>query len=311
MVICSGLLGIVTLIILGICIQSKRSRPRNPWKGVIRRVTNADTRSSLYLFENHSVDELLQAIESRFSGINGLRQVKSLYGTPPTFPDLGNFRLGPNMFLKIPLDWLVLVSDDKKSDLIGHGVTARIAWNGTAETLPEGWQGAVRQCYQDAVASPRCSNTLVGLFIYVEPDHRHHQWAARIADFMKHLARRRGLEHFVIPLRPPLRYTHDYAEMPFEEFAALKRPDGLPLDHWVRLHVKMGASVIRIANRSHRHAMSLADYLEQFGGPPVETSGERLVERNEEWFTAYLDRDHDIAIIDQGCVWVRHDLDRS
>src|SRR5438046_2032757 len=97
--------------------------------------------------------------------------MRSMYQVTRRFPDMSNFRLGPNAFERIPVDWIILTSGAdiiRESRLSAHGLAARIAWNGDPGTLPRGWQGAVRTCCEQRDAADAPADTLVGLFIKVE-----------------------------------------------------------------------------------------------------------------------------------------------
>ena len=97
--------------------------------------------------------------------------------------------------------------------------------------------------------------------------------------------------------------------MPITEFAALKREDGLPRDHWVRLHVRLGAEIIGVSNTSHQHAFPLKDFYQQFPAPVITQSGYTLVQqRDGGWYNVYVDLEREFVLVNQGCVWVRHPL---
>jgi hypothetical protein len=166
----------------------------------------------------------------------------------------------------------------------------------------------VRECYQNAVEEQQPPNTVVGLFIKVEHDLREHGWAANIVHQMKTLASNIGSSALVIPLRLPTRYEVQNAEMPFEEFVALKRENGESADHWLRLHTRLGAQVIGLCTTSHQHAMNLDDLRRQMDCPPILKTGLHLVRRHNEWFRAFVNLDLQMALINQECVWVRHSV---
>ena len=229
------------------------------------------------------------------------------YDRKEKLTDLGHFRLGPNCFRDVALDWILLLKGEGSyQELVGHGITTRIQWDGTVSGLPGGWQDSVRRGLEDSIKGASL-NALVGLFILVEKNFRKQQWAGLIAERMRLLAGFNHLQHLIIPLRPPLRYERDYASMPFEEFASLKREDGKPLDHWVRLHVNLGAKVLAISATSHQHAFALKDFHKILDPTPVESTGFRLVQQSDGWYNVFLHKEQEFALVNQGCVWVRHE----
>jgi hypothetical protein len=104
------------------------------------------------------------------------------------------------------------------------------------------------------------------------------------------------------------------------ELASLQRPDGQPLDHWVRVHVKKGAEIIGCCDHSHRFALSLKDFQAHISSAPLSRSGYHVIETDRDvvlrlskeaaWQRVYADMERQIVSFDWGCVWVRYDLKR-
>ena len=212
-----------------------------------------DTSVRLITLENYTLPELIAHLESsKASG--GLKELLGRYNPRRTFPDIGNFRLGPNAFGLTALDWIVFLKSETakaQSSLVAHGVTTRIRWDGDTQSLPRGWTGSVRQSYEKSVLDSEAPNTLIGLFIFAETAYREHGWAAEVADVMKRLATESKLHSLIIPLRLPTRYEWQNARLPYEEFALQKREDGQFQDHWLRMHVRLGAEVIGVCEVLH------------------------------------------------------------
>jgi hypothetical protein len=144
------------------------------------------------------------------------------------------------------------------------------------------------------------------LFINAEKRFRKHGWAAEVTKEMKRLGTQSGLQHLIIPLRLPTRYEEQNARMPYEEFALIKRDDGQYRDHWLRIHVRLGAEVIGMCSVSHQHAMHPADLDEQLHCGLKEQTGDYLVKWNGEYYNVFIDVEREYAVMNQGCVWVRH-----
>lgn len=291
------------------CTHSNRDVVQNS------RVVGSRVRSSkdlslecdLLVLENHCLHDAINYFRRHAQSKPAFDRLLSLYQVERRFPDLSHFRFGPNMFDSINLDWIIFINPTT-GQLVGHGITTRFAWDQELDSLPGGWQDVVRASYIHSHVEQSQPNTLVGLFIFVEDQFRQQGWANNVIEEMRTLAKRNAIQALIIPLRPPLRYKKDYAAMPMAEFAALKRDDGLPLDHWIRLHTRLGAKILCASEKSHRHAMSVQDFHAQFSPVPLTENGDMLVERNGEWYKIYVNLEHDIVLINQGCVWVRHAL---
>ena len=313
-------LNVLLLLLLGFFFLKQKSRAGRSHviaPGGVTRSTStvaADgsrSTAAVLILERHSLDDVKRYLEKHGRKMPALYRLLDMYEVDRKFPDMSDFRLGPNMFEKILLDWIVFV-DAAGNELIGHGVTTRIDWDQNVDHLPDGWQGAVRASYQDVCVDHKQPNTLVGLFILVEDRFRQHGWANNIIEEMRRLGRTRSMASLIIPLRPPLRYQKEYADMPMTEFAALKREDGQPTDHWIRLHTRLGAKIIGVSDASHQHALPLKDFYRQIAANPIARSGYTLVQqRDGGWYKAYVDLEHEFVLIRQGCVWVQHPLSAS
>jgi hypothetical protein len=65
---------------------------------------------------------------------------------------------------------------------------------------------------------------------------------------MAALARGHGLRSLVAPVRPS--WKDRYPLTPIGRYAAWRRPDGLPLDPWMRVHARIGGRILRPEPRS-------------------------------------------------------------
>ncbi|MBV8601365.1 MAG: hypothetical protein JO359_07355 [Candidatus Eremiobacteraeota bacterium] len=261
-------------------------------------------------FENYTVRELVEYLEAR-NARGALRTLLETYDVQRSFPDMSNFRLGPNMFGETALDWIAFHTEaerERETRLVAHGVTTRIRWSGDPSELPRGWTGAVRASYEESVLRRERPTTLIGLFIYVDEAFREFGWAAHVVREMKRVAIDSGLRDLIIPLRLPTRYVRENVGLPYEQFALRKRDDGQYKDHWLRLHTRLGAEVIGLCAVSHQHAMHPDDLIRQVEAPKIETGGEYVVKWNGEYYEAFVDLERGFALMNQGCVWVRHAL---
>jgi hypothetical protein len=259
-------------------------------------------------FENHTLAEFIENLRRR-SASGAWQELLERYDAPRSFPDLANFRLGPNPFGLTALDWIVFRKEGgRASSLVAHGITTRIRWSGESTDLPRGWTGAVRQSYENSVLGDESPNTLIGLFIFAETAFREHGWAAEVAEAMKELAREEGMHSLIIPLRLPTRYEWQNARLPYAEFALRKRDDGEFADHWLRMHTRLGARVIGTCDVSHQHAFHSDDLPLLFECDPIERTGSYIVRSHGEHYAAYVDLERECAVINEGCVWVRYHL---
>ena len=137
-----------------------------------------------------------------------------------------------------------LFVDRRQETLIARARTIPFRWDGLLEHLPAGIDALGLQ----AVAETRNPTALSALAAEVRADYRRVGLSALVITTMAAMARGAGLGPLVAPVRPmwkdrfPLRAIEDYA--------CWLRRDGLPYDPWIRLHVRLGARILRSEPRS-------------------------------------------------------------
>jgi hypothetical protein len=127
---------------------------------------NNDFNKQIILLRAPSLDDLISQLMTK--PCQGYKKLLSLYCAEQKFPDMDCFKLGSDMFRKIPFYFIILLSnraENTNSKLIAHGITADILWGSDyLKNLPEGWQGVVRRRYENTL-NAIIKNTLVGLYI--------------------------------------------------------------------------------------------------------------------------------------------------
>jgi hypothetical protein len=87
------------------------------------------------------------------------------------------------------------------------------------------------------------------------------------------------------------------------EYAARTRPDGLPADPWLRVHVRAGGRVVKVAPTSMVVAGTVADW-RRWTGMAFVRSGEWVVPGALAPVHVSLERDRGAYV--EPNVWVRH-----
>jgi len=105
----------------------------------------------------------------------------------------------------------------------------------------------------------------------------------------------------IAPVRP--NWKERYPLVPIERYAAWRRSDGFPCDPWMRVHERVGATVLKPEPRSLRITGSVAEWeiWTQMAFP----------ESGDYWFPGGLasltiDRDADSGRYWEPNVWMRH-----
>ena len=169
------------------------------------------------------------------------------------------------------------------------------------EELPDaGWDGVLRWAAVDH-AIGRAPDTLSALEITLLPAHRGRGGAAVVLDAMRRCAAERGLRHMVAPVRPTGKAAEPLTPMP--DYAYRVRPDGLPADPWLRVHIRAGGRIEKMAPLSQTIPGTLAQWRD-WTGLPFDTTGPVIA--SGALAPVYCSVEHDYAVLVEANVWVRH-----
>ncbi|MBX9700077.1 MAG: hypothetical protein K2X74_11615, partial [Acetobacteraceae bacterium] len=169
-----------------------------------------------------------------------------------------------------------VVEPDRPDIAVGRAFAVAFAWDGVKgrEALPDtGWDGVIRWGAEDR-ALGRTPDALSALEITLLHSHRGRGGSAVVLDAMRRRAAELGLRHMVAPVRP----TGKAAEplTPMRDYAMRVRADGLPADPWLRVHVRAGGRIEKLAPLSMTFPGTLADW-RAWTGLPFDASGPVIV----------------------------------
>lgn len=173
---------------------------------------------------------------------------------------------------------------------------------GRPELPADGWDAVIRWGWLDRVAGRRPTH-VSALEILVHPDRRSSGISARMLIAMRENVRRLGFGDLFAPVRPSLKPTEP--RTPMSEYAFRTRADGLPVDPWLRVHLRAGGTLVGVCPRAMTIAGSLAEW-RQWTGLPFNTSGE--VEVPGALVPVHCSVEHDHAVYVEPGVWVHHRL---
>jgi hypothetical protein len=208
------------------------------------------------------------------------------------------------MFPRAHADWpdhqLVLL--DASDAVVATSNAMPLAWDGTDDDLPASWDEQVLRSAADVDAG-RAPTTLGAMLIVVGRDRRGGGLSGVMLGAMLAAGRAAGYRAVIACVRPTEK--HRYPLTPIERYAEWTRPDGLPFDPWIRLHVRLGGRIVRAAPRSMRITGSVADW-EGWTGLSFPESGPYIVPTATSPVT--IDRQGDEGVYFDQNVWVVHDL---
>jgi GNAT superfamily N-acetyltransferase len=161
---------------------------------------------------------------------------------------------------------LAAVDRDEPDRVIARGFSVPFAFrDGTAgrNELPlGGWDAVIRWADADWRAGRR-PTAVSALEIAALPPYRGRGVSQLMLEAMIANMWARGFGDLYVPLRPSGKDQEP--EIPFADYVARTRSDGLPCDPWLRVHVRAGGRIVKIAPYSMVIAGSLAEWSEWTG----------------------------------------------
>jgi hypothetical protein len=204
------------------------------------------------------------------------------------------------------LEYGLVAVDPKEPDRpIARAFCVPFAFRGDEgrDELPEGgWDAVIRWAHDDHSVGRR-PDAVSALEIMVAP--RLHQGGISrvMLSAMRANVLRLGFRDLYAPLRPTGKHLEPLT--PFADYVARRRADGFPFDPWVRVHVRAGAAVVKVAPRSMVIAGTMAEWRE-WTGLPLAESGAAIVPGALSPIHVSLEQDH--AVYVEPNLWVHHRL---
>jgi hypothetical protein len=206
-------------------------------------------------------------------------------------------RFWPRLTGELPDFQFHLVDD--RDEILARARTIPVRWDGSLDDLPAGIDGAIARGFDEAGGA----NVLCALVIMVPLDLQGRGWSTVAVEAMRELAVRHDLESLIAPVRP--NWKERYPLVPIERHASWRRADGLLFDPWLRVHERLGATVLRPEPESLRITGTVAEW--------EEWTGMAFPEPGDYWFprglaSLTIESDADRGSYWEPNVWMRHDL---
>lgn len=213
--------------------------------------------------------------------------------------------IGNRLFGKVPelFPEYQLLALDGDGHLVGRLIAAPFPYDGNLQSLPDrGWDAVLEEAVE---GNGQRAPTAVSLL------------EARIAP----AAQGQGLSHTVLAaarshvarlgyrdLFGPVRPTAKAAEpqTPMSEYVGRLQADGLPVDPWLRVHVRLGGQIVKVCPTSMTVPGTLAEW-RAWTGLRLTTSGPHDVPGA--LVPIHVSVEHDHCVYVEPNVWIHHRLD--
>lgn len=197
----------------------------------------------------------------------------------------------------------VLIAQDPDGAVVASAFSIPFVLGG-AELPPDGWDAAIRSGAQARIDGT-APDALSAIEIVVRPDRQGEGLSGQMLAAMRENAARLGFAELLAPVRPNAKT--DIAE-PMAAYALRVREDGLPVDPWLRVHVRAGGVIDKVATRSMVISGTLREWRD-WTGLPFDHSGPVLIPKA--LAPAWCDVEHDWAVYVEPNVWIRHCTERA
>lgn len=148
----------------------------------------------------------------------------------------------------------VLLVDTASDRVVGRGRSIPFRWDGSLDDLPAGIDAVgIRAVTEDAAPT-----AVSALAAEVEHDRQGEGLSRLLLKAMIRTVAGAGLGPLVAPVRPSMKDR--YPLIPIGEYARWNRDDGLPFDPWMRVHARMGATILRAEPRSMQIIAPVRDW---------------------------------------------------
>ncbi len=136
-------------------------------------------------------------------------------------------------------------------------------YDGELKDLPaEGWDWCAKKSVTDFHEGLK-PNILVGLQIVINKRHQGKGLSSIAVKEMAKLAKKQGFDKLIIPVRPSDK--HNYPLIDMNEYIQWKNDKGLPVDNWLRVHVKAGAEIINVCDKAMLIPGQISEWAEWTG----------------------------------------------
>lgn len=197
-------------------------------------------------------------------------------------------------------DFQFVLYDAENDEVAAEGHTIPCYWDGSTPGLGPGIDATIAAGFARR-ADGAAVNTLSALAAEVVPEHRDRGLSAVILRRMTEVARSAGLRNLIAPVRPS--WKERYPLTPIERYVTWSRPDGEPLDPWIRVHVRLGGRIAAPIPESMRITGTAADW-ETWTNLAYPESGDYVFPRG--LATLHIDRAAGRGTYWEPNVWIVH-----
>jgi GNAT superfamily N-acetyltransferase len=200
-------------------------------------------------------------------------------------------------------EYQLALYDTQKRRVAGMGNSFPLRWEGPLEHLPEeGWDWA----FQEAVKNHQkglVPNLHCAIQIILRRDYQGQGLSNSMVNAVRAVTKAQGLQALIIPLRPSEK--HKYPLISLDDYITWTNERDQPLDLWLRVHVRLGAKIIKVCHHSKTIRGTRPEW-ETWTGMKFPQSGEYIIPGALNPIEINIEKDEGLYI--EPNVWIVHEV---
>ncbi|MGB6369668.1 MAG: hypothetical protein WBF68_01360 [Atribacterota bacterium] len=182
------------------------------------------------------------------------------------------------------------------SEYIGVANSAPIYWNSSIGNLPSGFDEAI----ETIIEEDKKPNTLCGLAVVLSKKYLGKGISSKIINNLKKLSKSYGYSNLILPVRPTLK--SQYSTISMDDYINWKK-NNLPFDPWLRVHIKIGGEILKVANPSMIVRGTVSDW-QRWTGMHFGESNKYVIQGA--LIPVNIDLENDLGEYIEPNIWVLH-----
>ncbi|MEO8357712.1 MAG: hypothetical protein ABI621_17540 [Chloroflexota bacterium] len=200
-------------------------------------------------------------------------------------------------------DYQFALLDTETDRMAAMGNSLPFHWDNDLSELPEGgWDWVFVQAVEGHKNNVT-PNIQSAIQIAIHPEYQSQKLSAEMVEAMRGIAKSKGFKHLVAPVRPSQKSK--YPLISIDDYIKWTNDEGLPFDAWLRVHVRMGARIIKPCHQATIIRGTRAEW-EEWTGMKFPQSGTYFVPGALNPMGMNIEQDRGVYI--EPNVWLVHEV---
>jgi GNAT superfamily N-acetyltransferase len=193
--------------------------------------------------------------------------------------------------------------DTETDRMAAMGNSLPFHWDQPLEELPEGgWDWVFLQAVEDHEKG-LAPNIQSAIQIAIHPEYQNQRLSEKMVQTMRSIGQSRGFKYLVAPVRPSQKSRYPLTDI--DDYIKWANDEALPFDAWLRVHVRLGARIIKPCHKAMTIPGTRAEW-ERWTGMKFPQSGSYYIPGALN--PMHMDIQKDEGIYIEPNVWLVHEL---